>query len=617
MENIVTVYIPKINKGFKASKGDRLIDVLWDNKIEIDSFCGGIKSCGKCLVKIIRGETTPIIENEKDILSQYQIENNIILACNHYILSDLEIEVLNSSKDIKDTKTFCKGNFDKKRMDPIVEKINIILDTPTMKDSRDDLKRVLEKLNRKIDFNPNIIRYISDVIRKEEYNVTTTIFDNRLIDIESGNTINNNYAVVIDLGTTTVAGYLVNMNKKAVIANYSFSNLQKKYGADVISRINYTLENKGGLQKMSTLAAESIDEIIKKLIEISKIDYKNIYLILTLGNTVMSHLLTNSNPKGIGRAPFTPVYTNLIKTVTKEIGISQTRDDCNFILLPNIGGYVGSDTVGVIISTDIDEMEGNWIAIDIGTNCELVLKSKDKLLTCSTAAGPAFEGACMSKGMRAESGAIYKFNIDDKNEDIKVNISTIGDVHPVGICGSGYIDIVSELLKLKVINKNGRLLSKDKISQDVNNELKNRIVKSDKGNKFILKYKDELHEEISITQHDISQLQLAKGAVRAGIEILLRHANIKEEDLDGILLAGAFGSNIDLGNAVVLGIIPNIGLEKIKAVGNAAGSGGIKAVLSKESLKKSEEIHSKVKHIELSVDKYFSSVFAKAMIFDI
>ncbi|MGL5328244.1 MAG: ASKHA domain-containing protein, partial [Peptostreptococcaceae bacterium] len=221
------------------------------------------------------------------------------------------------------------------------------------------------------------------------------------------------------------------------------------------------------------------------------------------------------------------------------------------------------------------------------------------------------------QGMRAESGAIYKFKINEENSNFKINTSVVGDINPVGICGSGYIDLVSELLKHKLINKNGRLLNKDKIQNSVNEELVNRIEKCGMSNKFIIFRGDEDNNEVCINQEDISQLQLAKGAVRAGIEILLEKMEISKENLDGILLAGAFGSNIDVDSAIQLGIIPRINKDKIIAVGNAAGSGGIKSVLSKDILNKSIKIHSKIEHVELSLHKDFSSIFAKGMTFEV
>lgn len=617
MDNSVIVSFYKKDIKIKANKGDRLINVLWDNNIEIDAFCGGSKKCGKCMVKLLKGQVTPITDNEKSLLSKEQIKNKTILACEHEILSDIEIEILNSKKEIKDIKAFYDYKVDENKLNPLVKKLYLNLEKPSIKDNRDDLKRILDNFDKDIKFDSKILTYISEEMQNGNYNVTVTIFDNTIIDIEGKNTVENNYGVVIDLGTTTIAGYLVDMNKKIVIDNYSCGNSQKKYGADVISRINYTLENNDGLEIMNKLANESIDKIINYFIASQEINYKDINLVLALGNTVMSHLITKCNPKGISRAPFAPVFTDLIKSITKEIGISKTKETCKFILLPNIAGYVGSDTVGVILSTDIDSKEGNWLAIDIGTNCELVLKGKDRILTCSTAAGPAFEGSCMSQGMRAESGAIYKFKINEENSDSNISISTIGNIHPIGICGSGYIDLVSELIKNKLINKSGRLLNKEKLSSNISADLVNRIRKVDKTNKFVISEQDEINKEVCITQEDISQLQLAKGAVRAGIEILLEKMEISKDDLDGILLAGAFGSNIDIDSAIRLGIIPNIDKEKIISVGNAAGSGGIKSILSEDIFKKSIEIHSKIEHVELSLHKDFSSIFAKGMIFKV
>lgn len=285
----------------------------------------------------------------------------------------------------------------------------------------------------------------------------------------------------------------------------------------------------------------------------------------------MSHIFLGLMVDGISKAPFTSVFTRNIKFRANNINIKSLPGNTRFIILPNIAGYVISDTLGVAISTDIINRQGNWLALDIGTNCELILKTNERILTCSTAAGPAFEGGNMSCGMRAEPGSVYSINISDD-----IYPKTIEDKEPTGICGSGYIEIVASLLNLNLIKRVGRIKKVQELEGEIPTKILNRIEKTDKGKKIII---DKIGK-VYINQEDISNLQLAKVAVKAGIDIMVKEGNI--DKLDGVLLAGAFGSNLDVESLKTISMLSHMESEKIETVGNAAGSGAIDVILYKE-----------------------------------
>lgn len=587
----------------KVPKGSKLIDVIYENEIHIDAVCGGRGKCGKCRATLLEGNISETSENEKKILSKADINNNIILACEKIIIDNVTIEL--SSK--KEENTMSKGSVIKKNLgeNQIITKKFYELNHPSLKDQVSDIDRILRVLENDIQIDINLILKVHKILENANYNITTTVFDNKLIKIEKGNCTEKNYAIAIDLGTTTVVGYLVDINKKEVINTYSNSNLQKSHGADVISRINYSIQSDENLLRLKNLAIETIDIIINKLLKISNIDKDDINIVTILGNTVMSHLLIGVTPIGIARVPFAPVFSKTIKGNIDFLELRSLNKETKFILLPNIAGYVGSDTLGVIISTDILNKKGNYLAIDIGTNCELVLKTNEKILACSTAAGPAFEGANMSCGMRAEGGAIYTCDIDDD-----IYIKTIEGKEAIGICGSGFIDVVAKLIQNNLIKKQGRILSIDKMEEKISSKVKDRIIKIGNSYKIVL---NEGTNEVSITQLDISNLQLAKGAVRAGIEIMMKESGINH--LDKIYLAGAFGSNLNKESLKIIKMIPDIDNEKIEVVGNAAGSGAIDTLLSKDIYDNLINIVNSIEHVELANHKDFNTQFSKSIMF--
>lgn len=418
------------------------------------------------------------------------------------------------------------------------------------------------------------------------------------------------YGLAVDIGTTTVVGMLWDLRKAEPVGAVARTNPQSDYGADVISRIMYCGTEDGNLQRMQERIIGCLNAIIQEFSDSYAIDPQTIREIVAVGNTTMSHLLLAIDPKSLALAPFSPGFTGPVSVKAKELGLA-VHEEATVNVLPNIAGHVGSDIVAVLLSSGLEEMEGANLAIDIGTNGEILLACSGNVLTCSTAAGPAFEGASIQQGMRAATGAIEGVRIHDGELDISV----IGDAEPVGICGSGLIDGVAELLKSGLVNKKGKLLAKaDAQVAGLPDSLSGRLEAGEFGNSFILCTKND-GSKIFITQKDIREVQLAKGAILAGIRIMMQELHLKDQDLDQVFLAGAFGNYIRVESALAIGLLPEVKPDRVISIGNAAGAGACMALLSKETLEKANRLAREVNHIDLAEHPDFQTVYLQAMYF--
>ena len=415
------------------------------------------------------------------------------------------------------------------------------------------------------------------------------------------------YGMAFDIGTTTVAGILWDMKGGVCLGAASEDNPQRVHGADVISRINYIGKDGANLSQLHGEIIGCMNGIIEKVTREAGISAGDIIAITAAGNSCMSHILARVNPYSLAIAPYAPLFTEAKRLIASELGL-EAADKAELYLLPNIAGHVGSDISADIIATGIFSDRNMHLMIDVGTNGEIVLAANGKLYACSTAAGPAFEGASIKHGMRAAVGAIEKVEISEGN----VLIKTIGDERPVGLCGSGIIDAVSEMLKAGVITEEGRIKSADEMGDPF---LAERIRQEGRTNRFILYADDE--SEVAITQKDIREIQLAKGAIFGGALVLADTAGITFSDIDKLTIAGAFGSYIDVESAMNIGLLPEVERSKVKTAGNAAGTGASMALLSEKTRNTLEEVVEAVTHVDLSTNESFQSKFIDSMGFGI
>jgi len=612
-------------KNIEVYEGTTILEALKRAGINIDTPCGGKGTCGKCKVLVVEGITaaSPI---EKKFLSEEKIGKGFRLACQTKLFEDAVIEIpleikLDFEKvyspNLKGDINHIENNF---AIDSNLKKVFLGLEKPSLDDQRSDSQRIKDKLSLSkvegisdLKISIETLKKIPTLIRKAGFKVTVTILNNEIIDIEKGDTTKNSYGIAFDIGTTTIAGYLIDLRTGEELSAVAKANPQIIYGEDVISRIEFIQRQKDGLEKLQKEVVNALNEIIRETTQEAKIDKKNIYETAIVGNTCMHHLFLGLNPINLAPSPYIPVIKESLSLKAKDIPGLSLNPTANIFMLPNISAFVGADISAGILSTFMWREGKTVLFVDLGTNGEIVLGSKRKMWTCSTAAGPAFEGARISSGMRAAEGAIDKVEMDNKSITYRV----IKDGKVRGICGSGLIDLIAELIKLGMIDKSGKLIDREECEPNLSREIKKRIIHGQKGNKFLLVNGKETENEkpIYLSQRDIREVQLAKAAIFAGIKILLKEVNIPQENIQKILLAGAFGNFIDKESAIRIGLIPYLPLKRIKFIGNAAGRGAEIALLSTKMRKISQKISKKIRYIELSSRTDFQEEFIKAMSF--
>lgn len=599
-----TVYVPA---------GTTIYEATGEAGIIINSPCGGAGVCGNCKVNVIRGEYEQ--KGSERFITDKDLEEGNVLACRTRIMSDTVIEIPLSSR-LFEQKILTEGIEVQLKVSPNVQKVFITVDEPSMEDQRSDLDRVWDALGLG---NPgpkvpvDVVRRLPDKLRKADYSTTIVLNMDEIIGIERGDQSDRIYGVAFDIGTTTVVGYLMDLKSGKQLAVSSQTNPQTSYGDDVISRIQYTITNKDGLDDLNERIVSCLNDIIADLVHQAGIEKKYIYEVTTTGNTTMNHLFLRIDPQNLALHPYVGVVRSNMDVRAAHLGMHINRYG-KVYTMPNIGGFVGGDTVAVILASGMHRSEELKFALDIGTNGELVMGNRDRLISCSTAAGPAFEGARITYGMRASDGAIEKVLIGDG----AVEVNTIGNAKAIGLCGTGLIDAVAELRKAEVINTNGKLLKPEELPDSIPGYVRERVIEHDKwGACFIITHADESKtgEDILLTQKDVRETQLAKGAIFAGYELLKKALGVKDEDISEVLLAGAFGNYIRRHQAKLIGLLPDIPTEKIKFIGNAAGAGAKMVLLAKELRQEACDISQNTEYIELAVMTDFQRVFADSMFF--
>jgi len=523
------------------------------------------------------------------------------LSCLVKVIEDVIIEIPESSIQ-KRLRILQEGISKKIKIDPCLEIKGIKIPRPSLGDENsyvDLIKNELKKSNLSIDY-PTLKDLSNKAMDKSKHKFI--IFKNEIIGLS--NLEENVYGIAIDIGTTTVVTYLFNIETGKLIDIESILNPQIKYGEDLISRITYSINN--GVNSVQNSIIEGINLMIDALCLRNNISYNSIYEMTAVGNTAMHHIFLNINPKSLSLSPFTPTISSSVDIKSRELGVKINQSG-NVHVLPIISGFVGADTIGVLLATELYKNNEVSLAIDIGTNGELVLGNKDRMVSCSCAAGPALEGGHLKFGMRASTGAIESVFIEDGS--FKAFYKTINDGKPRGICGSGIIDIVSEMLKVGLLDPSGRIIDKDyeRVRKNSSNGQKEYVVE--------WKEKTAMGKEIVITASDIREIQLAKGAIATGINILLEKLKMTANDIDNLYLAGAFGNYIDIKSAIRIGLIPNVPLDRIKSIGNAAGEGAKISLLSKGKRIEENEINKKIDYIELAAEKDFNEEFVKSLSF--
>lgn len=593
--------------------GSSILQAAMAAGVQVNSTCGGKGTCGKCHVILSPEDRGEPLAEEKKLLSSEKISLGVVLACKRLVKSDLEVNLI-EQKDVFERKAQLERENPSGEVAPLIRKQMVKVSIPSAEDQRSDWERLAAELPDTFissRFNPKVVSKVPKVLRQANFQVTAVTAEDELLAVEAGDTLAGSYGLAIDIGTTTIVVYLMDLNSGKIMGRGALTNPQQGAGADVVSRIVYVGDHSGGLEQLQSLVVKGLNQIIAKLCRENKLKIEEIYHAVVVGNTTMSHLFLGIDPAYLARAPFIPCFRQAAFLSASELGLGILSEG-KVTVLPIVAGYVGSDTVGVMIASRIDELEGIHLLVDIGTNGEIILAGKGRILTCSTAAGPAFEGAGIKYGMRAAAGAIEHVKIDG---DVKLGVIGDGNEKVQGICGSGLIDAVSEMYKAGIIDTGGRMNFSEKDLLKLPKALGERMQVGNESKEFILVRQEDSAsgETITITQKDIRELQLAKGAVLAGIRVLMFHLGVRAEDIDRIHLAGAFGSYIDRESALGIGLLPQIPLAKIQSIGNAAGKGAQMVLLSTAEMARAQNLARKAEHIELSTESIFQKEFLKSL----
>lgn len=592
--------------------GTILLEAAAQAGLIIQTPCGGQGQCGKCRVKIVSGSCEPTA-NCRAAIGALEVEQGYRLACQARVQGDLVVEVPVTSLFESQQQILVQAAGAPLELAPVISKHFVELAPPSQADARSDVERLRAAI-QPTTFEPvgiRMLRLLPGLLRCQGFRGTAVIVDGELIDFEAGNTTAKCYGVAVDIGTTTLVGTLVNLKTGLDLKVEAKINPQTSYGDDVISRIRKCREDSKGLAQLQRVIIGAINDIIDELVAAAGIDREHIYEIVMAGNTTMQQILCGIDPSALGELPFVPVFTDVPQLNATDLAL-EINPHGKVYVFPQIGGFVGGDTVAGIIASRLDREQETVLFVDIGTNGEIVLAHNGRLIATSVAAGPAFEGARISCGMRAVSGAIEKVVMDG---DLAINV--IGNTRPAGLCGSGLIDAVAELLRLGLLEATGRLRTPSEVPSGAPPALRKRLLEQNGHVDFLLAHKTETvsGKPMILTQRDIRELQLASAAIRAGTAILLEMAGLQSKDLKRVLLAGAFGNFIRRNHARRIGLLPPIPCDRIRFIGNASSLGAKRALLSVAEKHSAVAIARAVQHVDLSLSSEFQMAFSSAMLF--
>ncbi len=594
----------------EVANGTSLLDALTSLGIHLTAPCGGEGTCGKCRVRA-RGALSPITDSERHQLGARSAAAGFRLACQARVQGDVHVTVPAISRR-PEMRIVLNGTTHPIELEPAVQKQFVPIAAQTLGEpySRLEHLRRCGDLPAGLHADLGVLQRLPAALDSCGSAATAVLCGDRLLDVEPGDTTEELYGVAVDLGTTTVVASLVDLRTGRELAHAATVNQQTQYGHDVVSRIHTTIERQDGLQVLQAAAHASVARVVQDALESAGVPAERLYDATLVGNATMMHLCLGIAPGSLGRLPYVATVGHAVVAPVADVGF-HGHPEARVYVLPNIAGFVGADTVGAILAAGLDRDDGRIrLLADIGTNCEIALRLGDRLLVTSTPAGPAFEGARIACGMYAAPGAIEKVRIDGQ-----IHWQTIGRRPPLGLCGSGLIDISAELVRLGVVDATGRMLGPDELDGSLSAEVRAALVEREDGVAFVIASGSD-GSPILLTQRDVRELQLAKGAIRSGIDLLLEHAGLAADRLDEFVVAGGFGSYIDKENAMRLGMVPRLDPRKLTFIGNGALVGARLALVSRSLRRRGEEVARQAAHLQLAHTADFQTRFSEAMLFD-
>jgi uncharacterized 2Fe-2S/4Fe-4S cluster protein (DUF4445 family) len=605
----VTLDFVPSGKSVRVPAGVTVFDAASWNGIAIDSTCGGHGTCKKCKVRVLEGDVG-IGRLDIRAIPPEQLKEGWRLACVANAATSLTIEVPPLTTR---PKAATVGVGRQVILRPAIQKRYIELDEPTLSDQRTDLERVLEAIDDfELVVDAPVIGSLGKALRSADWKVTAVIVDDALIGLEPGDTSAVAYGIAVDLGTTTVVATLMDVTTGTPAAVRSMLNRQQPFGADVISRISATMLDPEALPRLRSLAQETIAELVAEACEEAGVEPIQVYEVALAGNATMVQLLLGIDPEPLGVAPFILASRSYPGLRASDLGLA-LHPQARAVVLPALGAYVGGDIIAGALASGMDRDKRLRVFIDVGTNCEIVIGDGERIMATAAPAGPAFEAASIRNGMRAAAGAIETVRITPEG----IVCGVIGDVAAVGLCGSGLVDAVSELVRAGLVDGSGRMLPDDRI-KELRPDLADRFVEVAGERHFHLATPEETGgDAVVLTQRDIRELQFAKAAISTGWRLLLEEFGAQESDVQQVLLAGSFGTYLSPSSAVRIGLVPKLPVMRIVSAGNVAGEGAKMVLLSLQERHGANALLEEITYMELSDRTDFNDRFVDELAFPV
>ncbi len=615
IEGTVThfIHFEPVGRRGDAPAGETLLDHARTLGVDLVSLCGGGGGCGRCIIQVLEGEVSKPLTVELDFLRPEEIGQGFRLACCTIPQSDCKVRVppgsLTSLQRLE-----IEGDEMSVDVLPITEVYRVVLTPPTMDDPKADAGQLTDALARQHDLDGasldiDVLRLLSTYARENvdpnsgEWHLRVVLREHEIIGLlQSGAPL---LGLAVDLGTTKIALYLLDLNTGQTLVSHGLMNPQIAYGEDVIARIAFSEKDISNASFLRELVVEALNQAVVEMCAKADVEPFSIADAVIVGNTAMHHFFLGLPLKQLARVPYVPAITSALDIKARDLGMD-LMPGSYVHLLPNIAAYVGADHTAMLLAVDIEQEQHVTLAIDIGTNTEISLFNQGVVTSTSCASGPAFEGAHIKHGVRAVNGAIEHLHLIDD----RIEYQTIGNAPPVGLCGSGILDAMAQLYLAGILDKQGTMHDHP------------RVCTVDGTREFILVDEVGLSQEkvgetpqltISITQQDVRQLQLAKGAMRTGIELLLNANGLRMDEIDHVIIAGAFGTYIDIRSAITIGMLPDLPLVRFRQVGNAAGMGAKIALLSRVKRAEARVLAEQIKYLELATHPQFHTTFAHKM----
>ncbi|HEX5261799.1 MAG TPA: ASKHA domain-containing protein [Gaiellales bacterium] len=591
----------------RVPAGTTIFDAASWNGVAIDSTCGGHGTCKKCKVKLLSG-SVPISPVDPRAFTIEELKAGWRLACRAPATGDLEIEVPPLQTR---PKAALVGVGRHVILRPAVQKRYVELEEPSLEDQTPDLERLLaavSDLELRVDLHAALT--MGRTLRQSDYKVTAVVVDDLLIDVEPGDTTDRRFAIAFDLGTTTVVATLLDLGTGQPLAVRSMLNRQQPYGADVISRVSATMLDPDALEALQARAAETLNQLAGEVCEQAEVDPREVYEITLCGNATMTQLALGIDPEPLAVAPFIITSRVLPPATAADLGV-RVHPRAPAVVFPALGAYVGGDIVAGMLASGLTRDRRLRLFIDVGTNSEIALGSAERVVTTAAPAGPAFEAAQIRCGMRAAEGAIEGVRVDGDELVLEV----IGDAAPLGMCGSGLVDAVAQLVACGLLDHSGRFVP-DEVAAEQHPGLSQRLVKVGEERVFVLAWRgDDPANAVYLSQRDVRELQFAKASIATGWSILLNELGVTAADISQVLLAGSFGSYLSPASAVRIGLVPRMALPRIVSAGNVAGEGAKMAALSVNERAAALSILDEVEYVELSGRSDFNDLFVDQLAF--